>query len=129
MARITVEDCVEKIPNRFDVVVLAAKRAREISAGAYITVPRDNDKNPVIALREIAEKSVSFENLKNSIIKSFQRNFVTDDIEKEIEKQNDKNNQLENSDWEAETSNFIQDAENMVYENSFEDNSDIKSED
>lgn len=129
MARITVEDCIEKIPNRFDVVVLAAKRAREISAGAYITVPRDNDKNPVIALREIAEESVSFENLKNSIIKSFQRNFVTDDIEKEIEKQDDKNNQLENSEWEAETSNFIQDAENMVYENSFEDNSDIKSED
>jgi DNA-directed RNA polymerase subunit omega len=128
MARITVEDCVEKIPNRFDVVVLAAKRAREISAGAYITVPRDNDKNPVIALREIAEESVSFENLKNSIIKSFQRNFVTDDIEKEIEKQDGKNDTIGDSGWEAESSNFVQDAENMVF-NSFEDVSDIQSED
>ena len=57
MARVTVEDCVDKVPNRFDLVMLAAHRAREISAGAPITVERDNDKNPVVALREIADES------------------------------------------------------------------------
>ena len=58
MARVTVEDCIEKVPNRFELVLLAARRAREISAGASLTVPRDNDKNPVIALREISEETL-----------------------------------------------------------------------
>ena len=60
MARVTVEDCVEKIPNRFELVMLAAQRARNISAGAELTIDRDNDKNPVVALREIAEQTVDY---------------------------------------------------------------------
>ena len=63
MARVTVEDCVEKVPNRFELVMLAAQRSRDISAGAEITVDRDNDKNPVVALREIADETVDREKL------------------------------------------------------------------
>ena len=64
MARVTVEDCVDKVPNRFELVMLAAHRAREISAGAPITVGRDNDKNPVVSLREIAEETQQAEDLR-----------------------------------------------------------------
>ena len=64
MARVTVEDCVDKVPNRFELVLLAAHRAREIAAGSPITVERDNDKNPVVALREIAEETQSAEALR-----------------------------------------------------------------
>jgi DNA-directed RNA polymerase omega subunit len=67
MARVTVEDCIEKVPNRFDLVAFAAKRGREISAGASITVARDNDKNPVIALREIAEGNLNLKIICGSI--------------------------------------------------------------
>lgn len=73
MARVTVEDCVDKLPNRFELVMLAAQRARKIGSGAALTVPRDNDKNPVIALREIAEQTVETENLKEELIRSHQR--------------------------------------------------------
>jgi DNA-directed RNA polymerase subunit omega len=73
MARVTVEDCVVKIPNRFELVMLAAQRAREISAGSPLTVEKDNDKNPVIALREIAEDSLVLENLRQSLIQGLQR--------------------------------------------------------
>ena len=72
MARVTVEDCVDKIPNRFDLVMMAAQRARGISAGAQLTVDRDNDKNPVVSLREIAEETVSSEELEEEVIKSLQ---------------------------------------------------------
>ena len=64
MARVTVEDCVDKVPNRFDLVMLASHRAREISAGSAITVNRDNDKNPVVSLREIAEETQSAADLR-----------------------------------------------------------------
>ena len=64
MARVTVEDCVVKIPNRFNLVLLAAQRAREISSGAELTLERDNDKNPVVALREIAESSIDLDNVR-----------------------------------------------------------------
>ena len=67
MARVTVEDCVDKIPNRFELVLLASHRARTISAGAQLTVPRDNDKNPVVALREIAEKKFTPDDLLSLI--------------------------------------------------------------
>jgi DNA-directed RNA polymerase omega subunit len=70
MARVTVEDCVDKVPNRFELVMLAAHRAREISAGAPITVDRDNDKNPVVALREIAEETQSADDLRERLIES-----------------------------------------------------------
>ncbi len=68
MARVTVEDCVDKVPNRFDLVLLAAHRARNISAGAALTLERDNDKNPVVALREIADEAVSTQNLEESLV-------------------------------------------------------------
>ena len=73
MARVTVEDCVVKIPNRFELVMLAAQRAREISAGSPLTVEKDNDKNPVIALREIADDSLVLDNLRQSLIQGLQR--------------------------------------------------------
>ena len=73
MARVTVEDCVDKVPNRFELVMLAAHRAREISAGGQLTVDRDNDKNPVVALREIAEQTVKPKHLQESLVQSLQR--------------------------------------------------------
>ena len=84
MARVTVEDCVDKIPNRFDLVMMAAQRARGISAGAQLTVDRDNDKNPVVSLREIAEETVSSEELEEEVIKSLQT-FVAMDHPEEDE--------------------------------------------
>ena len=73
MARVTVEDCVTKIPNRFKLVMLAAQRSRELSVGAELSVERDNDKNPVVALREIADETVSLEGLESTLIKGLQR--------------------------------------------------------
>lgn len=73
MARVTVEDCVLRIPNRFDLVMLAAQRAREISSGSALTVERDNDKNPVVALRELAEDKVDPEGLRENLITTLQR--------------------------------------------------------
>lgn len=81
MARVTVEDCVDKVPNRFDLVLLAAQRAREISGGAELTLERDRDKNPVVALREIAEETVRPAILKESVINSLQRVQPEDDDE------------------------------------------------
>ncbi len=81
MARVTVEDCVDKIPNRFDLVLLAAERARAISGGAELTVDRDRDKNPVVALREIAEETVRPTVLKENLIQSLQRVLPDDDDE------------------------------------------------
>ena len=72
MARITVEDCIEKVENRFDLIVLSAHRAREISAGDELTIPRDNDKNPVVSLREIADETVSCEDIKENLISCMQ---------------------------------------------------------
>jgi DNA-directed RNA polymerase subunit omega len=73
MARVTVEDCVDKVPNRFDLVLLAAQRARQISGGAELTIDRDRDKNPVVALREIAEEMVIPTELNESLISNLQR--------------------------------------------------------
>lgn len=81
MARVTVEDCVDKVPNRFDLVLLAAQRAREISGGAELTIDRDRDKNPVVALREIAEQTVRPDFLKESVVNSLQRVLPEDDDE------------------------------------------------
>ncbi len=78
MARVTVEDCIERIPNRFDLVMVAGQRAREISAGAPITVERDNDKNPVIALREIADETVDVEGLQEALIVGQQKHVEFD---------------------------------------------------
>ena len=83
MARVTVEDCVEKVPNRFELVMLSAQRAREILAGAPLTVEADNDKNPVIALREIAEETVKLDELRDSLVQSQQRHVEFDLPEEE----------------------------------------------
>jgi len=79
MARVTVEDCVDKIPNRFDLVLLAAQRARQISGGAELTLDRDRDKNPVVALREIAEQTITPDDLHEAVIAGLQRVRVDDD--------------------------------------------------
>src|SRR5437588_6724104 len=83
MARVTVEDCIDKVENRFDLVLLASHRARMISSGAQITVERDNDKNPVVALREIADKMVSPEDLKEELVHSLQKYVEVDEPEPE----------------------------------------------
>jgi DNA-directed RNA polymerase subunit omega len=79
MARVTVEDCVDKVPNRFDLVLLAAQRAREISGGAELTIDRDRDKNPVVALREVAEETVRPRDLEEALVGSLQRVQVDED--------------------------------------------------
>ncbi|MBX3560710.1 MAG: DNA-directed RNA polymerase subunit omega [Sphingomonas sp.] len=79
MARVTVEDCVDKVPNRFDLVLLSAQRARQISGGAELTIDRDRDKNPVVALREIAEESVRPRHLEEALVGSLQRVQIDDD--------------------------------------------------
>ena len=84
MARVTVEDCVEKIPNRFELVAIAAQRARHISAGAALTIERDNDKNPVISLREVADETVDIKELKEDLIKSLQRHVEQDEPEDDL---------------------------------------------
>ncbi len=73
MARVTVEDCVQKVPNRFELVLLAAQRARNISRGEELSIDRDNDKNPVIALREIAEETVDLERIEQDLVRSLSR--------------------------------------------------------
>ena len=79
MARVTVEDCVDKVPNRFDLVLLSAQRARQVSGGAELTIDRDRDKNPVVALREIAEETIKPADLQESLVSSLQRVQVDDD--------------------------------------------------
>jgi DNA-directed RNA polymerase subunit omega len=83
MARVTVEDCVDKIPNRFDLVLLAAQRARQISGGADLTLDRDRDKNPVVALREIAEVTVKPKDLQEAIVTNMQKVRVDEEDETE----------------------------------------------
>ncbi|MES2754321.1 MAG: DNA-directed RNA polymerase subunit omega [Pseudomonadota bacterium] len=79
MARVTVEDCVDKIPNRFDLVLFAAQRARQVSGGAELTIDRDRDKNPVVALREIAEQTVKPAHLQEAVISGLQKVQQDDD--------------------------------------------------
>ena len=81
MARVTVEDCVDKVPNRFELVMLAAHRAREITAGSVLTVDRDNDKNPVVALREIADETQGADDLRERLIESLQTQIEVDEPE------------------------------------------------
>ncbi|MEO7564344.1 MAG: DNA-directed RNA polymerase subunit omega [Sphingomicrobium sp.] len=83
MARVTVEDCVDKVPNRFDLVLVAAQRARQISGGADLTIDRDRDKNPVVALREIAEETLKTKELHESIVTNLQKVRVDEEDETE----------------------------------------------
>jgi DNA-directed RNA polymerase subunit omega len=84
MARVTVEDCVDKVPNRFELVMLAAHRARSLASGSPLTVDRDNDKNPVVALREIAEETLTADQLREAAIESFQRQIEVDEPEDDV---------------------------------------------
>ena len=83
MARVTVEDCIDKVENRFDLVLLASHRARAVSSGAQIYVPRDNDKNPVVALREIAESKLVPDDLREDVIHALQKHVEVDEPEAE----------------------------------------------
>jgi DNA-directed RNA polymerase subunit omega len=85
MARVTVEDCVLKVPNRFELVLLAAQRARDVASGAQITLERDNDKNPVVALREIADETIALDTLQNALIKGMQKHVEIDEPEEDAE--------------------------------------------
>ena len=134
MARVTVEDCVKKIPNRFDLVIAAAQRSREISNGIEIEVERDNDKNPVVSLREIASEAIDAESLQERFIRSMQKNLNIED-----------NNLEEETSLEEEFAAYLNETkpvtnnnENLVLNNtrqeddgSFEDMSEeiIKNED
>ena len=93
MARVTVEDCIEKIPNRFDLVLAAAQRARDVSSGNPLTIDRDNDKNPVVALREIADETVDPDVLRDEIVKGLQKlsnpEVSNEDEEDELEENSD----------------------------------------
>ena len=83
MARVTVEDCVEKVPNRFDLVLMASHRARLLASGTTLTIDRDNDKNPVVALREIADGMLTPEDLREDLIHSLQKQVEVDEPELE----------------------------------------------
>lgn len=83
MARVTVEDCVTKVPNRFELVLVAAQRARDISTGGHITVERDNDKNPVVALREIADDTIELDHLRNALVQGLQKHVEVDEPEED----------------------------------------------
>ncbi len=85
MARVTVEDCVLKVPNRFELVLLAAQRAREITSGAPLSVDRDDDKNPVVALREIADETVALEHLEESLVRGMQKHIEIEEPEESPE--------------------------------------------
>lgn len=85
MARVTVEDCIDKVTNRFELVMVAAQRARRLGSGAALTLERDNDKNPVVALREIAETTISVDDLREELVKNNQRVLEMDDSEDVID--------------------------------------------
>lgn len=84
MARVTVEDCIVKIPNRFELVMLSSQRAREIGSGAEMMVDRDNDKNPVVALREIADTDISLDGLRDALVRNYQKVIEVEEDESEI---------------------------------------------
>ena len=106
MARVTVEDCVKKIPNRFDLVIAAAQRSREISNGIEIEVDRDNDKNPVVSLREIASEAIDAESLQERFIRSMQKNLNIED-----------NNIVEESSLEEEFAAYLNESKSVTSSN------------
>ena len=114
MARITVEDCIDKFPSRFELVLVASNRARKLHSGEDPTVEIDNDKNTVIALREIAEQTITVENLKNDLIEEYQTTTFTEDEEIDEIEDNSSDNQSEVSELEIDDIN--QDKENISQE-------------
>ena len=134
MARVTVEDCVKKIPNRFDLVIAAAQRSREISNGISIEVDRDNDKNPVVSLREIASEAIDAESLQERFIRSMQKNLNKEDneIEEEASLEEEFAAYLNEANPETNNNNdFVTNNAIQNEEGSFEDISEdmIKNED
>ena len=131
MARVTVEDCIEKIPNRFDLVLGAAQRARNISTGNPLTIDRDNDKNPVVALREIAEETIDPDFLRDEIIRSLQKlsnpEISEDDDDENLDETLEKQYSIEDELTDFKNTNDV----NEKIENGFQDvdESLIKAED
>ena len=133
MARITVEDCIDKFPSRFELVLVASNRARKLYSGENPTVEIDNDKNTVIALREIAEDTLTTEQLKNDLIEEYQTNTFTEDEEiNEIEDSSDENevevNEPQNVEIDENNENAINSLENTPIETA-EDNLENSSDD
>ena len=124
MARVTVEDCIKKIPNRFDLVVAASQRSREISNGMKIEVERDNDKNPVVSLREIAEDAVDPAALHERFIRSMQKNIIKKEVifeeESSVEEEFSAYLTINNSDDKLGSSSSIN-SKNTYVETSFDD--------
>ena len=123
MARITVEDCIDKFPSRFELVLVASNRARKLHSGDEPTVQIDNDKNTVIALREIAEETITVEQLKNDLIEEYQTNtFIEDEDLNEIEDSSDENHseisELETNEITQDKKNIVQSAEETLVETS-----------
>ena len=104
MARVTVEDCILKVDNRFELIVLASHRGREITAGAELTLPRDNDKNPVVSLREIAEETIAVEDLKEDMIVSMQNQIMDDEANAKTDEESE---DLKNTDSDSNAENTL----------------------
>ncbi len=117
MARVTVEDCVLLVPNRFDLVMVAAQRARQLASGAPLAIDRDNDKNPVVALREIAEERLSLPELRETLIRGHQKSVEADEPEEEIaELMADENNWMHTTDNSLADEDSMSDAEEDITE-------------
>jgi DNA-directed RNA polymerase subunit omega len=131
MARVTVEDCISKVHNRFDLVLLAAQRARQLAAGAPLTIERDNDKNPVVALREIAAETVSLTELERHLIEGLQKHVMGDEPEEEYlellsEEQSfagvaQKESELEELEIDGEESDIMEEELDIIVETSEEE--------
>ena len=135
MARITVEDCVDKIPSRFELVIVASQRARELHSGETPTIDKDNDKNTVIALREIADTTIPIEKMKENLIEGFQKVTINDEEDENLEiisleeKNDEQNEELisnSNSQIEEEIKKLTL-AEDKDLEKKFEINEDLQS--
>lgn len=127
MARVTVEDCIVQVPNRFELVMLAAHRARGLGSGAELRVERDRDKNPVVALREIAEQKLDLGGLEESLVKSLQKRIEPDQPEEEVaelmagEQQNWINTVADEAEDGESMEEEMEDAEGPAGDGSFED--------
>ncbi|CAO5675698.1 MAG: DNA-directed RNA polymerase subunit omega [Holosporales bacterium] len=99
MARVTVEDCIKLIPNRFELVLMAAQRTRAIASGSSITVQRNNDKNPVISLREIANETINIEELRKNLLKTLQNNTLFSDVDESVDEDTQELILAEQEDW------------------------------
>ena len=126
MARITVEDCIDKFPSRFELVLVASQRARKLYSGENPTVENDNDKNTVIALREIADSTLTVNEMKENLIQEYQTVTLSDEEEEilELEYENNENNKIENS----ETQSYIAEVEEEIKEFVSSEDSEIKDQ-